>query len=142
MIRIIFISILFVALLPSCSTDESKLEGKWKLIQEVNNKGNLVDAKFSEAKNVTYEFHDHNRYSVQGIASGNEEENLITKTGAWELSTLKDETSEEKTLQLLLREERLEGILEMKYKIDTIAKEKMIWADARNNKFYFSKITE
>jgi hypothetical protein len=137
--KVFFLSIIFSVFLYGCSGKESDLKGKWQFEKEVNNLEQTIDANSNELKNLTYEFHDKNRYSKQGISVSNEEK-LITTTGEWNL--IKDKKDSTEIYQLLLREEKLEGILEMKYTIVTLEEKQLVWSDNRNNKYYFSKIDQ
>ncbi len=129
---------LTLVLLFACSGKESDLKGKWKFDKEVNNQGQVINST-GDLKDLSYEFHDKNRYSKQGISAGGEEQ-LITSTGEWNLVKQGKDSTE--TYQLLLREEKLEGIMEMKYNIVTLNEDELVWEDNRNNKYYFSKINK
>jgi hypothetical protein len=137
--KVFFIPFICLLFLYGCSGKESDLIGKWKFEKEVNNQEQTIAADSNALKDLTYEFHDKNRYSKQGISVVNEEK-LITTTGEWNLTKEKKDSTE--TYHLLLREERLEGILEMKYNILTLEEDKLVWSDNRNNKYYFSKISK
>jgi hypothetical protein len=137
---VLFLLSLFILI--SCNRNESRLQDKWKFIKEVTSGEVTLDDVNSDLgmKDVTYEFYDKNKYSKQGMTIENNLDKLVVSKGEWKLDKLKRDTTE--VLQLILREEQINGVFEMQVEIVKLDDNELIWKDKRNNKFYFAKISE